>query len=96
MDELLRHGRAWIPVLKAAALFVLPLPLLLAFVAALIAGDVGRLGAISAALAAFVTAGVLTWRALVAQARLGRRDQQPSRPAHQRADERHRHARSSV
>ena len=69
MDELLRQGRAWVPVAKSAALFVLPFPLLLAFVVALVAGDFGRLAAIAGAIAAFSIAGVLTWRALVAQAR---------------------------
>jgi 5-bromo-4-chloroindolyl phosphate hydrolysis protein len=82
MDELLRQGRAWVPVLKAAALFVLPLPLLLAFVAALVAGDVGRLAAIGGSLACFAGAGVLTWRGLVAQARyfLGERLDPPAIP----------------
>ncbi|MFU8817863.1 MAG: 5-bromo-4-chloroindolyl phosphate hydrolysis family protein [Pseudomonadales bacterium] len=82
MDELLRQGRAWIPVLKTALLFVLPLPLLLAFVVALVTGDVIRLGAITAALAAFFAAGVLTWRGLVAQARyyLGQRLDPPVVP----------------
>ena len=39
-----RRGRAWAPVAKAAALFVLPAPLALASLAALIAGDLGELG----------------------------------------------------
>jgi 5-bromo-4-chloroindolyl phosphate hydrolysis protein len=82
MDELLRQGRAWVPVLKAAALFVLPLPLLPALVVALFGGDVGRIAAIGGALAAFATAGVLTWRGLVAQARffLGQRLDPPALP----------------
>ena len=46
----------------AAVLFALPLPLLLAWVVALIGGDVGRFGAVSGALAAFFGAGVVTWR----------------------------------
>jgi 5-bromo-4-chloroindolyl phosphate hydrolysis protein len=69
VDDLLRKGRAWVPVLKSAVLFALPLPLLLAWVVTLISGDVGRLAAVSGALAAFVGAGVLTFRGLVAQAR---------------------------
>ena len=82
MDELLRQGRAWVPVLKSAALFVLPLPLLLTFVVALVGGDVGRLAAIGGAIAAFTAAGVLTWRGLVAQARLflGQRLDPPALP----------------
>ena len=39
MDDLLRKGRAWAPVLKAAALFVLPMPLTIAVLLALISGD---------------------------------------------------------
>jgi 5-bromo-4-chloroindolyl phosphate hydrolysis protein len=82
MNDMLRRGRAWVPVLKSAVLFVLPLPLLLAWVVALIAGDVGRFTAVSGALAAFVGAGVLTWRGLVAQARyyLGERLDPPAVP----------------
>jgi 5-bromo-4-chloroindolyl phosphate hydrolysis protein len=70
VNGLLRQGRAWVPVLKSAALFVLPMPLLLAFVMALVGGDVGRLAAVGGSMAAFAAAGVLTWRGLVAQARL--------------------------
>jgi 5-bromo-4-chloroindolyl phosphate hydrolysis protein len=82
MDDLVRRGRAWIPVLKAGALFVLPLPLLLAFVVALIGGNVTRVAAVSGALAAFFFAGVTTWRALVAEARyfLGERLDPPAVP----------------
>jgi len=81
-DGLLRQGRAWVPVAKAAVLFVLPLPLLLAFVVALVAGDFGRLAAIACALAAFFFAGLFTGRALVAQARfyLGLRPDPPAVP----------------
>src|SRR5690606_12501799 len=62
--------------------FVLPLPLLLAWVVTLIAGDIGRFAAVSGALAAFFGAGVLTWRGLVAQARyyLGERLDPPAVP----------------
>lgn len=82
MDDLLRKGRAWVPVLKSAVLFVLPLPLLLAWVVTLIGGDVGRFTAVSGALAAFFGAGMLTWRGLVAQARyyLGERLDPPALP----------------
>ena len=41
----LRRGRAWAPVLKAAVLFVLPLPLGLAFILALITGEFVRFAA---------------------------------------------------
>jgi 5-bromo-4-chloroindolyl phosphate hydrolysis protein len=82
MDDLVRRGRAWIPVLKAGALFVLPLPLLIAFVVALIGGNVTRLALISGAGAACFFAGVTTWRALVAEARyfLGERLDPPAIP----------------
>jgi 5-bromo-4-chloroindolyl phosphate hydrolysis protein len=82
MNDLVRRGRAWIAVLKAAALFILPFPLVIAFVVALIGGEVGRLTAIAGALGAFFLAGVMTWRALVAQARyfLGQRLDPPAIP----------------
>ena len=82
MNDLLRQGRAWAPVLKSAVLFLLPLPLLLAFVVALATGDLPRLGAVAGALCALIGAGVLTWRALVAQARfyLGQRLEPPVLP----------------
>lgn len=67
--SVLRRGRAWAPVLKTAVLFVLPLPLGLAFIVALITGEFGRFAAICGSLAAFTIAGLLTWRALVAEAR---------------------------
>jgi 5-bromo-4-chloroindolyl phosphate hydrolysis protein len=82
MDELIRQGRAWVPVLKSAALFLLPFPLVIAFFVALVGGDIGRLAAISGAIAAFFCAGVLTWRGLVAEARyfLGQRLDPPTVP----------------
>ncbi len=82
MDDLLRKGRAWVPVLKSAVLFILPLPLLLAWVVTLMSGDLGRFAAVSGALTAFLAAGVLTWRGLVAQARyyLGERLDPPAVP----------------
>ena len=82
MNDLLRRGRAWVPVLKSAVLFVLPLPLLLAWVVTLVSGDIGRFTAVNGALAAFFGAGVLAWRGLVAQARyyLGERLDPPAVP----------------
>lgn len=82
MDELLRQGRAWVPVLKSAALFLLPFPLVIAFFVALVGGDIGRLAAISGAICAFFVAGVFTWRGLVAQARffLGQQLDPPAVP----------------
>ncbi len=67
--SLLRRGRAWAPVLKAALLFVLPFPLGLAFITALVTGEFVRFAAICGSLAAFTLAGLLTWRALVQEAR---------------------------
>jgi len=69
VSELVRQGRAWAPVVKAAALFVLPMPLTLAFIVALITGEFVRFTAICGSLGAFCGAGLLTWRALVAEAR---------------------------
>jgi 5-bromo-4-chloroindolyl phosphate hydrolysis protein len=71
-----------VPVLKSAALFLLPFPLVIAFFVALISGDIGRLAAISGAICSFFCAGVLTWRGLVAQARffLGQQLDPPAVP----------------
>lgn len=82
MKSLFRRARVWAPVAKAAALFVLPLPLVLAVLADLIAGDVGRLAYSGGALACFWGAGVLSWRALTAEARyfLGERPDPPVIP----------------
>jgi 5-bromo-4-chloroindolyl phosphate hydrolysis protein len=82
MNEVLRQGRAWVPVLKSAALFLLPAPLVIALAVALFAGELGRLAYVCGALAAFWSAGVLTWRALVAEARyfLGQRLDPPRAP----------------
>jgi len=65
----LRRGRAWAPATKAIALFVLPSPLVLAALAALIGGDVWRFGLSGGALASVWTAGALAWRGAVAEAR---------------------------
>lgn len=82
MRGLIKRARVWAPVAKAAALFILPLPLLLAVLADLIAGDMGRLARTGGALACFWGAGVLSWRALVAEARyfLGARPDPPAMP----------------
>jgi 5-bromo-4-chloroindolyl phosphate hydrolysis protein len=78
----LRRGRAWAPVTKAAALFVLPAPLALAAVAALIDGDLGQFGLSGGALAAVWAAGALAWRSAVSEARylLGERPDLPRIP----------------
>lgn len=77
-----RRARIWAPVAKAAALFVLPLPLLLAVVAALVAGSTERLLLAAGALASVWGAGVLAWRGLLAEAqyRLGVRADLPDLP----------------
>lgn len=82
MKKLLRLGRAWGPVLKAAALFVLPMPLVIAFVVALFTGEFARLAAISGSLLSFYGAGFFTWQALAEQARyyLGERLDPPVVP----------------
>jgi 5-bromo-4-chloroindolyl phosphate hydrolysis protein len=82
VNDLIRKGRAWAPVLKSALLFVLPVPLLISIVIQLASGRMTQLAATCAALAALWGAGVLTWRALVAEARyfLGERPDPPRLP----------------
>jgi 5-bromo-4-chloroindolyl phosphate hydrolysis protein len=69
VNDLIRKGRAWAPVLKSALLFVLPAPLLISIVIQLASGRLTQLATTCAALAALWGAGLLTWRALVAEAR---------------------------
>jgi hypothetical protein len=82
MNELLRQGRAWVPVLKAGVLFMLSWPLVIAVILALGGGDTAQLMTTSGALACLWAAGALSWRALVAEARylLGERDDPPRLP----------------
>jgi hypothetical protein len=79
MRGLIRRGRAWAPVTKAVALFLLPLPLLLAALAGLVTGDVGRLALAGGALTCLWGAGVLSCLGLAAEARsaLGERRVSP-------------------
>ncbi|HEY0872557.1 MAG TPA: 5-bromo-4-chloroindolyl phosphate hydrolysis family protein [Vicinamibacterales bacterium] len=65
----LYRGRVWAPATKAAALFVLPAPLALAALAALINGDLAQFGLAGGALGSIWTAGALAWRGAVAEAR---------------------------
>jgi 5-bromo-4-chloroindolyl phosphate hydrolysis protein len=74
IDRLLNEGpvarlRAGFTMLKAAALLVLPLPLLIVIAAALIADDTPRLALAAGSLASFWTAAVLTWRGLLTETR---------------------------
>jgi 5-bromo-4-chloroindolyl phosphate hydrolysis protein len=80
MRGLIRRGRAWAPVIKAVALFLLPLPLLATALAGLVAGDVGRLALAGGALTCVWGAGALSWRGLAAEARaaLGERRETPT------------------
>jgi 5-bromo-4-chloroindolyl phosphate hydrolysis protein len=80
--EPVHRARAWAPVLKSAALFLLPAPLPIAALVALVGDDVQRLALSGGALACFWTAGVLCWQALVAEARylLGERLDLPPVP----------------
>jgi hypothetical protein len=82
MNGLIRWGQAWVPTAKAAALFLLPLPLLVGFVAALIAGDLARIWLTAGGLACLWSAALLAARALVAQAHyfLGERVDPPAVP----------------
>ena len=61
--------RARLVVAKSAALFLLPLPLLVAIVAALIADDTQRLALSAGALACFWSGGILAWRGLASEMR---------------------------
>jgi 5-bromo-4-chloroindolyl phosphate hydrolysis protein len=65
----LTRARARAAVAKAAVLFVLPAPLVLATVGAMVADDTARLALSAAALGSLWGAGVLAWRALAAEAR---------------------------
>jgi 5-bromo-4-chloroindolyl phosphate hydrolysis protein len=69
VPEPVNRARAWAPVLKSAALFILPAPLPFAALAALIGDDIQRLAFSGGAIACFWTAGVLCWQALIAEAR---------------------------
>ena len=69
VPEPVNRARAWAPVLKSAALFILPVPLPFAALGALIGDDIQRLAFSGGALACFWTAGILCWQALVAEAR---------------------------
>jgi len=82
MLEFLRFGRAWAPIAKAAALFVLPLPLAIAAVIELAHGDLPRFALTAGGLASLWTAGVLAATALAADARhyLGQRPDPPRLP----------------
>lgn len=81
MNRLIRL-RAWAPAAKALVLFLLPIPLFFAVVAALIAGDLARLALAGGALGCLWGAGALALRALVAEARyfLGERPDPPRVP----------------
>src|SRR4029434_5825968 len=56
--------RARLTMATSAALFLLPLPLMIVIAGALIADDIERLTLAASALASFWMAGVLTWRGL--------------------------------
>ncbi|HSK08868.1 MAG TPA: 5-bromo-4-chloroindolyl phosphate hydrolysis family protein [Vicinamibacterales bacterium] len=75
MSLMVRRWFARAALAKPAALFLLPLPLLIAIVAALVAGDLDRLALTGGALASFWSAGVLATRGLVEEVhyRLGER-----------------------
>ena len=80
--ELVRRWRAWTPTGKAAALFLLPIPLYLAFLTALVAGDVDEILLTAGGVGCFWTAGVLAAWALAGEARyvLGERPVPPALP----------------
>ena len=78
----MQQGRAWFSVAKAAALFVLPIPLMFAALIDLISGDLGRLMLTGGGMLSYWTAGGLMWRALIAEARyfLGQQLDPPAVP----------------
>jgi hypothetical protein len=82
LQTAIRRGWVWAPVSKAFVLFLLPAPLCLAALVALVSGNVERLALTGGGLACFWGAGVLAWRALVAEARyfLGERLDPPAVP----------------
>ena len=82
MEQILRQGRAWAPVAKAAALFMLPLPLFIAALLDLVQGDVARFALTGGGLGCLWTAGAVSFTALVAEARyyLGQRADPPRLP----------------
>src|SRR5262245_45819106 len=82
MDDLVRQGRAWLSVAKAAVLFVLPMPLMFAALINLISGDLGRLMLTGGGMLSYWAAGGLMWRALIAEARyfLGQQLDPPAVP----------------
>ena len=69
MGRTLRPRFAKAALAKPAALFLLPLPLLIAIVASLVAGDAYRLALTGGALTSFWAAGVLATRGLVEEVR---------------------------
>jgi hypothetical protein len=81
-DRTIRRLRAWAPTGKAAALFLLPLPLVIALVANLIGDNAARAASTAGALASLWTAGALATRALAGEARylLGERLDPPAVP----------------
>jgi len=81
-DRTIRRLRAWAPAGKAAALFLLPAPLLVALVANLVGGSAVRAAFTATALASIWSAGVLVTRALAGEARylLGERLDPPAAP----------------
>jgi len=80
--DLVRQGRAWAPVAKTAALFLLPLPLCIAALVDLTHGNVARFALTGGALGCLWTAGAVSFSALVAEARyfLGQRADPPRLP----------------
>jgi 5-bromo-4-chloroindolyl phosphate hydrolysis protein len=77
-----RRAHVWAATARAAVLFLLPLPLLVALLAALIAGDVRSVALTAGGLTCVWGAGVLAIRALAAEARyiVGERPDPPARP----------------
>lgn len=66
---LVRRGRAWAPTAKSAALFILPLPLAVATIAALIEGDLAQIALAGGGLTALWTAGACAFEGLACEAR---------------------------
>lgn len=82
VDRVIRRGLLWASAARSLALFLLPLPLFVAVLGSLIAGDVGRLALSGGALSCFWISGTVVFRALMAEARylLGERTDPPAIP----------------
>ena len=85
MNALLQRGLVWAPAAKAALLFILPAPLLLGMLKAMLEPDLTRLAYATGGLVLLWTSGAMVMRALIAEAHylLGERPDPPAVPLKQ-------------